>query len=82
MITKSREDTVIGRYVYVAIYDHLYLPLDVYHIKEPRLGTELKDDTDTRMLDRLFISERREDSCLFYIILPKNRQNLSFEKLN
>lgn len=69
MVAKSGQDCFVGRYVNVAVDDAFYLALDIDEIKEPRLGTELEDDTQTGMLDRLIIGKGREEPCFLDIIL-------------
>ena len=70
VVAESGQDGIVGRYVNVAVDDAFYLALDINEVKEPRLGTELEDDTQTGMLDGFIISKGRKEPCFLDIILP------------
>ncbi len=82
MVTESGEDGVVGRYVYITVYHVFYLPLDIYQIKEPRLRTELEDDTQTGMFDGFIVSEGREKTRFLDVILAQDRKYLPLEEMD
>jgi hypothetical protein len=81
MVAKSGEDSFVGGYINVSINHVFNLTLNINEVKEPRLGTELEDDTQTGMFDRLVISKGREKTCFLDIILPQNRQYLPLQEM-
>lgn len=81
MVAESWEDSIVGRNVNVPIDNAFYLTFDIYQIKEPPFGTELKDDTNTRMFNGFIIRKGREETRFPNVILPKDRQYLSFKEL-
>jgi hypothetical protein len=81
MVAESGEDGVIGSNINVPINNTFYLTFDIDQIKEPSFGTELKDDTNTRMFDGFIISKRREDARFPDVILAKDRKYLPLKEL-
>lgn len=81
MVTKSGENGIVSGDVNVPVNNIFYLPLDIYQIKEPRLGTELEYDTQTGMFDGFIISKGREEPRFLDVILAQDRKYLPLQKM-